>query len=344
MIIARAVGPLRAQITHSTRRSYATSSPGRSNTPLYAALAVGLGLAGWYITSNGDVEKVEEKVKSLVAEKKASDEGLGALGVLIKDAWTPFTLEKVEPYNHNSKIYTFSFGEEGKQKISGGQVASALLVKTPEGDEEVKDDKGKPVIRPYTPISPPDLKGSLTLLVKEYKDGKLTPYISSMVPGKDKLLFKGPIPKYKYEPNTFDQGLCIAGGSGITPMWQLISHAMEIPGDRTKFTLIFSNVTPKDILLKEKWDQLAKDHPDRLQVKYVVDKSEKGWSGETGFVTAPLISKLFKRQDGEKVMAFVCGPPPQVNSLAGPKDGPRQGELKGALKELGYNSDEVYKF
>jgi len=61
------------------------------------------------------------------------------------------------------------------------------------------------------------------------------------------LLFKGPILKYKYEPNTFDRGLCIAGGSGITPMWQLIKHSLDQPEDKTKWTLIFSNVTDKDI-------------------------------------------------------------------------------------------------
>lgn len=68
--------------------------------------------------------------------------------------------------------------------------------------------------------------------------------------------------------------------------------------------------------------------------------------GETGFITAPMISKLFPREEKEqeKVMAFVCGPPPQVKSIAGPKDGPRQGELLGALMDLGYSSEEVFKF
>jgi cytochrome-b5 reductase len=97
-------------------------------------------------------------------------------------------------------------------------------------------------------------------------------------------------------------------------------------------------------VLRKEWEGLAKEHPDRLDIRFVVDKAEKGWKGETGFVTADLISKVFPKKAGEKVMAFVCGPPPQVNSLAGPKDGPRQGELKGALKDLGYTSDEVYKF
>jgi NAD(P)H-flavin reductase len=95
--------------------------------------------------------------------------------------------------------------------------------------------------------------------------------------------------------------------------------------------------------LRKEWDSLAKAHPHRLEVKYVLDKGPWGWKGATGYVTPDMIKKLFPRNE-DKVMAFVCGPPPQVKSLAGPKDGPRQGELQGALKELGYSADEVYKF
>lgn len=85
----------------------------------------------------------------------------------LRDAWTPFTLTKVEPYNHNSKIYHFTFDDPNA--IAGGEVASALLVRSPQGEGEVKDDKGKPVIRPYTQISPQDERGGLTLLIKEYQ-------------------------------------------------------------------------------------------------------------------------------------------------------------------------------
>jgi len=71
--------------------------------------------------------------------------------------------------------------------------------------------------------------------------------MSSLTPGQSSMLFKGPIPKFKYEANSFDRGLCIAGGSGITPMWQLITHSLDLPEDKTKWTLVFSNVTDKDI-------------------------------------------------------------------------------------------------
>jgi cytochrome-b5 reductase len=64
-----------------------------------------------------------------------------------RDAWTAFKLSKIEPYNYNSNTYHFDFPEEAKDQVSGIQVAGAILVKSPGGENEVKDDKGKPVIR-----------------------------------------------------------------------------------------------------------------------------------------------------------------------------------------------------
>ena len=61
------------------------------------------------------------------------------------------------------------------------------------------------------------------------------------------MQFKGPFQKFVYKPNSFERGLCIAGGSGITPMWQLINASLQIPEDKTKWTLVFSNVSEKDI-------------------------------------------------------------------------------------------------
>ena len=67
--------------------------------------------------------------------------------------------------------------------------------------------------------------------------------------------------------------------------------------------------------------------------------------GHVGYITADLIKKHVASPDlKEKVKVFVCGPPPQVNAIAGKKAGMKQGELGGILKELGYTEDQVYKF
>jgi cytochrome-b5 reductase len=92
-------------------------------------------------------DNVSEPVKRVQAEKDAANQGPGVAAALIKDTWTPFTLASVEPYNHNTSVYHFKFPEDAKDKASGIEVAGALLVKSPAGDNEVKDAKGKPVIR-----------------------------------------------------------------------------------------------------------------------------------------------------------------------------------------------------
>lgn len=53
-------------------------------------------------------------------------------------------LEDVENYNHNTKKFRFKLPEE--DQVSGLEVASALLTK-------FKPEDGKPVVRPYTPVS-----------------------------------------------------------------------------------------------------------------------------------------------------------------------------------------------
>ena len=58
-------------------------------------------------------------------------------------------------------------------------VASCLVVKSSD-PEALKDAKGKPIIRPYTPISQADEKGVLKLLIKKYDNGNASKYIHSL--------------------------------------------------------------------------------------------------------------------------------------------------------------------
>lgn len=46
-------------------------------------------------------------------------------------------------------------------------------------------------------------------------------------------------------------------------MYQIIQHALTLPTDKTKLTLIFSNVSEKDILMKETLDKWASEHKER---------------------------------------------------------------------------------
>ena len=128
----------------------------------------------------------------------------------------------------------------------------------------------------------------------------------------------------------------IAGGTGITPMLQIIRRIFDHPkpGDeKTKITLIFANQTKDDILLKDDLDAYAKKFPDRFKVVYALDTSPKDWQGLTGYVTEEAVQKHLPKPDEKDSVIFVCGPDPMLAALAGAKAPDKsQGELAGVLQ------------
>lgn len=59
---------------------------------------------------------------------------------------------------------------------------------------------------------------------------------------------------------------------------QVIKAVLKDPEDTTQLSLLYANVSPDDILLREELDALAAAHPDRLRVWYT-GKSEGCWCG-----------------------------------------------------------------
>lgn len=58
----------------------------------------------------------------------------------------------------------------------------------------------------------------------------------------------------------------IAGGSGITPMFQVAQGILRNPYDATIVFLIYANVAEEDILLRKEFDKWARDHRARFKV------------------------------------------------------------------------------
>ena len=54
--------------------------------------------------------------------------------------------------------------------------------------------------------------------------------------------------------------LQIAGGSGLTPMLQVIKEIARNPEDKTKVSFIFANQSVEDIIIKKDLDELNRSH------------------------------------------------------------------------------------
>lgn len=188
---------------------------------------------------------------------------------------------------------------------------------------------GATVQRSYTPVSNNADRGILDLVIKVYPDGLLTGrYLAGLSVG-DEVLFRGPKGAMRYS-----RGLCrrigmLAGGTGITPMYQLIRAICEDPRDTTEVSLIYANRSEGDILLREELESFARRYPKNLSVHYLLDTPPESWTYGTGYVTKELMAERFPdpRADGSKVM--LCGPPGMINAA------------KKALVELGYEKPAV---
>jgi len=251
-----------------------------------------------------------------------------------------------EQVTHNVVRLVFGPLPAGADAPADLPVASCLLVKAPIGSDDGKGGN-KAVLRPYTPTTPPGTKGTLELVVKTYEKGVMSKHLASLSPGKDSLDFKGPIPKVAYAANERAHIGMIAGGTGVTPMLQVIEHALRDSSDETRLSLVFANVSESDILLRKRLDALAAAHPARLSVRYLVEKPSLGgifWKGGVGRVTAEELERALPAP-GSGGLVYVCGPPPMMAAVSlGKAPDKSQGELGGMLKAMGYEAEEVYKF
>lgn len=215
--------------------------------------------------------------------------------VLIPDTLQDFPISQITRISHNTAIYRFKLPDE--KSILGLPIGQhiSLAATLDVTDPKTGSTERKEVVRSYTPISSDVNPGYFDLLIKSYPTGNISRHLGTLKVG-DTMKVKGPKGAMVYTPNMVRRFGMIAGGTGITPMLQVINAIRRgrAVGDRTIVDLIFANVNPEDILMKEELDSLAKAD-DKINVYYVLNNPPEGWTGGVGFVTADMIKVCFQR-------------------------------------------------
>ncbi|KAK6836757.1 hypothetical protein PG989_006810 [Apiospora arundinis] len=243
-------------------------------------------------------------------------------------AFVSLPLESSELVNHNTKRLRFKLPEP--DAVTGLPLEASLLTFAwPKGS-------WRPDGKPYTPVTTADEPGFLELLVKHYPEGRMSTHLHSLQPG-DRLRFVAPLKGYAWSPNRHAHITLIAGGAGITPMYQLIQGILRNPEDATKITLVFGVNSDADLLLKDEFDRFEKQYPGRFHATYTVSRPGSWSPHRKGYVTQELLREVLPK-DGGSSKVFVCGPPGLEEALLGEKNKP------GILEQLGYGKDKVHKF
>ncbi|XP_063530328.1 NADH-cytochrome b5 reductase 2 isoform X3 [Cydia strobilella] len=260
--------------------------------------------------------------------------------VTLVDPNAKYALPLIEREEISHDTRRFRFALPTKDHVLGLPVGQHIHLSV-----KLEDDL---VIRAYTPVSSDEEKGYVDLVIKVYfknvhpkfpDGGKMSQHLENMKLG-DTIDVRGPsgrlqyvgngqflIKKLRKDPPTkvvVKKLNMIAGGTGITPMLQLIRHICSDANDHTELRLLFANQTEQDILLRNELENYANNHPNQFKLWYTIDRADPGWKYSTGFIEEGMVgAHMFPA--AADTLVLMCGPPPMINFACTP-----------ALEKLGF--------
>ncbi|KAM4071750.1 hypothetical protein ACJW30_11G082100 [Castanea mollissima] len=189
-------------------------------------------------------------------------------GSLNPEKFIDFKLVKKTPISHNTAKFKFALPKP--TSVLGLPVGQHIICRG-------IDSQGEEVIRPYTPVTLDSHVGYFELVVKMYPKGRMSHHFREMREG-DYLPVKGPKGRFIYKPGQARAFGMLAGGSGITPMFQ------------------------------EELDAFARKFPNQFKVYYVLNQPPFAWNGGVGFISKEIIQSHCPAPASD-IQILRCGPP-----------------------------------
>ncbi|RLN62063.1 hypothetical protein BBJ29_008334 [Phytophthora kernoviae] len=243
----------------------------------------------------------------------------------------PLVLISREVISHDTRIFKFALP------------AKDLRLGLPVGNHVFLYAKinGKTVVRAYTPISSEsdEDRGFVSFLIKIYfagenpvhpEGGLFSQYLDGLHLGQQ-IQIKGPLGHFTYhgegnfslESTNFHAGKFgfIAGGTGITPVYQIMRAILENPGDKTKVALIYCVRLEQDLLLRKELEALQKLRPGQCRIFYTLsdlqesDKNTRRWAYGKSRLNFAMVQNIIG-SDADHV--GMCGPEPMIEFACKP--------------------------
>ncbi|XP_049275439.1 NADH-cytochrome b5 reductase 3-like [Rhipicephalus sanguineus] len=266
--------------------------------------------------------------------------------VLLTDGRASYTvrLQKRVSVTHDVRLLRFAL-KSPQQKL-GFRVGEHVLLNACIG--------GRTVMRPYTPVSRVDHRGSFDIMVKIYpagvsrkypNGGLMSQYLDTLRAG-DKIEIQGPRGRFVYEgrgqfatadghrlPLVTRLGL-VAAGSGVTPMLQLLRHLVADKADQTSVMMIDVNSSEQDIIARQELDEYTKDHG-AFSIRHVLSRPPTS-EHMVDYVPGPLNLEILTEHlppPDSGTMVLCCGPPLFIAEICEP-----------ALRHIGHKPNRVLCF
>ena len=309
----------------------------------------------------GTLDPISSEILKLGVQEQDTSRVNSNQDFLDSKLWRKAQLINKRSVSWDARIFTFKLDHETQSL--GLPTGQHLMMK-------IKDDnssQNKSIIRAYTPISETSQRGTLELLVKIYYDmsnpdprnvgnnpsktgGKMTMALDRLVLNST-VEFKGPVGKLQYlgkgrvllnaKERQVSAFRMICGGSGITPIFQVLRAVMQDEEDNTECVVLDSNRMEEDILCREELDRFVQTAADlksqpiwkarnKCEVLHTLTKPLPTWSGLRGRISVELLKRhCSPRKD---CLVLICGP------------GSMERAVRELLTSLGWHESDLVFF
>jgi ferredoxin-NADP reductase len=199
-------------------------------------------------------------------------------------------------------------------------------------DVRLTADDGYQAERSYSIASAPE-DTRIALTVQRLDDGEVSPYLTDVLRGGDRLELRGPIGGYFiWDVALGGPLLLVAGGSGIVPLMAMLRHraaalvtANSQARHRMPARLLYSVRRRDDVFYRRELARLAEDDETLEVALTFTHEVPPGWTGFRRLIDRMMLAEV-AWPPAERPNVFVCGPTPLVEAVA------------AALVELGHDS------
>jgi predicted ferric reductase len=134
--------------------------------------------------------------------------------------------------------------------------------------------------------------------------------VPSLKPG-SRVWLDGPYGVFTADREQGPGYVLIAGGVGITPFYSMCLTFAE-RGDRRPVYLFYASGVEESLTLRNELDSLQERL--NLTVIYILANPGADWKGETGYLTAEILTRHLPKQF-QRMQYFVCGPPRMMDAM-----------------------------
>jgi ring-1,2-phenylacetyl-CoA epoxidase subunit PaaE len=229
------------------------------------------------------------------------------------------TVAAVERLCDDAAAITFDVPPELAAEYAFKPGQSLTLRRTVEGREER---------RSYSICAPVGARPRIG--VREIPDGLFSSWLVRQVRPGEEIDVQVPTGTFTADPHAGGRHLCIAAGSGITPMLSIASSLLA-NGD-AEVALLYGNRTSASVMFAEELGDLKNLHGSRLQLVHVLSREPRDAELFSGRLDADRIRRILQvllhveRFDD----IWLCGPFAMIN------------DAREVLTELGVSPDRIH--